>query len=387
MTEKKLKILYLITKSNFGGAQRYVFDLATSLPQDQCEVAVAFGEGKTLEDKLHGAGVRTIRIESLQRDVSLLKDFKVLFELWRLFRRERPDVIHLNSSKIGGLGGLAGRLARVPHIVFTGHGWAFNEERTSASKVVITFLHWVTIMLAHVTIAVSERTSDQIKKIPLAAKKIITIHNGVGETMHFPKHEARKILMDMHPKLREVASKYPDAFWIGTISELHKNKGLDYMLGALAEIINIYPRTFFVCLGNGEMKDELEKQIEELCPDNAFLLGFVPEAQQYLKAFDTFTLTSRTEGFPYAILEAGQVGLPIIASHVGGIPEIITDMQSGILTQPRRAQDIAHAVIYLLDNPEKRVEYGRNIQEIVSTKFSLETMVQRTIELYKKVIH
>ncbi len=382
MAEKKLKILYLITKSNFGGAQRYVFDLATNLPKDQFDVAVAFGEGKTLEDKLQAAGVRTIRINSLQRDINLRKEFLVFWELWRLFRKEKPDVIHLNSSKIGGLGGLAGRLAFVPKIIFTGHGWAFNEERTPLSKGLITFLHWVTIVLSHTTIAVSNKTSEQIKKIPLVSKKFITIYNGIGEEEFLPHAEARRMLMAEHPHLREQALKNPQAIWIGTISELHKSKGLDYMINGLDETREAYPDIFFVCIGDGELRAELQKKIDELCPNNAFLLGFVPDAVKYVQAFDIFTLTSRTEGFPYAVLEAGQAGVPVIASHVGGIPEIITDMESGILVPPRRPGDIAHALTYLLDHPEKRHEYSQHLKQKVLVQFSLDKMVRETAALY-----
>ncbi len=114
----KTKILYVITKGNFGGAQRYVFDLATHFKED-CEVAVALGAGETLERKLTEKNVRTIKIPDLSRDVSLISDIKSFFFLIRVFQKERPDVVHLNSTKIGALGALAARIAGIQKIIFT----------------------------------------------------------------------------------------------------------------------------------------------------------------------------------------------------------------------------------------------------------------------------
>jgi len=142
MPEKRTKIFYLITKGNFGGAQRYVYELASSLPTSDYEVSVILGEGETLAKKLAEKNIRTIRLPELGRDINLGGDWSVFWSLYRIFRRERPDIIHLNSSKIGGLGSLAGRLAGVKKIIFTGHGWPFNEKRPWLQKKIISFYHF-----------------------------------------------------------------------------------------------------------------------------------------------------------------------------------------------------------------------------------------------------
>src|ERR1043166_2713598 len=118
----KRKVLYVSRKANWGGAKRYVFDLATSLPKDEFDVAVAYGQPGRLAEELQKAGIKTHPILSLQRDVSLGVDIKSFFELYRLFKKERPDVVHLNSSKAGGVGALAARLAGIKNIIFTVHG-------------------------------------------------------------------------------------------------------------------------------------------------------------------------------------------------------------------------------------------------------------------------
>jgi len=128
------KIAYVITKSNWGGAQRYVYDLATNVPKNTFDVIVVCGGNGTLAKKLEQEGTRVIRIKGLERDIRFGSEIRVLYRLKHLFAQEQPDIVHLNSSKIGGLGSLAARMARVPHIIFTAHGFAFNEKRNIVWK-------------------------------------------------------------------------------------------------------------------------------------------------------------------------------------------------------------------------------------------------------------
>ena len=374
---RRKKVLFAITKSNFGGAQRYVYDLATALPHERFEVVVVFGEGKELEDKLNGAGIRSIKIRSLQRNVNIFKDFLVFFELLRIFRKERPDVVHLNSTKIGGVGTIAGRICGIPKIIFTAHGWAFNEKRNFVSKAVIAFLQWVTVLFTHTIIAVSQKTADQILRFAfIGSDKIKVVYNGTADIDFVGRAEAR----------RELLGERKETIWIGTISELHSNKGIDIALAAFAQIAKKYPQTIFVVIGNGEEKTHLAKQIIELgLTDRAFPIGFVTEAKKYLKAFDIFTLTSRTESLPYAILEAGLAELPVIASAVGGIPEIINSPETGILvpTGEQAPRSIANALETLITNPKQAKKLGQNLKNRVTKEFSVEKMHNETFALYK----
>ena len=128
---QRKKVLYLITKSNFGGAQRYVYDLATALPREKYEAVVAFGgtgapgsKPGQLAEMLGEANVSTVYLHALGRDYSIM-DVRSFFEILQLIKIESPDVLHLNSSKAGGLGALAGRLCHVPQIIYTANGWPF----------------------------------------------------------------------------------------------------------------------------------------------------------------------------------------------------------------------------------------------------------------------
>jgi glycosyltransferase involved in cell wall biosynthesis len=392
---QKLKIFYLITKGNFGGAQHYVYDLATNLPKEQFETTVVMGDsprrsgaeagGGELEKQLKISGIKTKKIDGLIRDVSFLNEWRVFWQLIKLFRQEKPDIIHLNSSKIAGLGALAGRLTGIKKIIFTGHGWAFNEDRSWWQKIIIYKLHWLTVVLSHVTIAVSEKTKNQLASLPFIKNKFVVIHNGLASTNYLPRETARQELAEKIWKKGFDQASLNKVLIIGTIAELHKNKGLDFLIQALAQIKDRLPNTLVWIIGDGEEKDNLRELIKiNHLKDQVFLLGRINgEAKPYLKAFDIFTLTSRTEAFPYVILEAGQAGLPIIASNVGGIPEVISDFNLGMLIRPGNIKEIKLALTRLIDNPAERNFLGKNIAKKINKEFTVEKMVRETIALYE----
>lgn len=373
--ERKQKILYVITKGNFGGAQKYVYDLATHLPQEQFEVVVACGQGETLKQKLTEKNIRVIELPDSERDINFFKDLKTFFDILKIIKEERPDIINLNSSKIGGLGSLAGRFGKVPKIIFTAHGWAFNEKRSTLSKFIIIFLHWITVFLSHQTIAVSQKTKNDLAWLPFIKQKITVIHNGIENFKFVSKEESRL----------KLAPQNEGKILIYSISEMHQNKGLDIALKALSLLpSNIREQILYIVAGSGEEKKKLEKLAHELKVDGITkFFGFVDNAKQYLKGADIFLFPSRNENLPFAILEAGLAGLPIIATSVGGIPEIIVDMQNGILVHPNKPKEIAEAILYYLEHPKKQKEFSKNIRETVSNSFSLEKMLQHTINVYK----
>lgn len=393
--ERKKKILFCVTKSNWGGAQRYVYDLATGIPRDKFEIAVVLGGAGKLKEKLESVGIRTISISVLQRDVGIAKDISSFFELIKIFKKEKPDIIHLNSSKMGGMGGLAGRIARVKKIIFTAHGWAYNEERSFLQKIAISIIHFITVVFSHLTIAVSEKAKEQFKSAGLMKKKIIVIHNGIGEIEFMEKEKARQEfvkLVEVKPpqteKMKEIIQSEP--LWIGTISELHKNKGLRYAIEAVKKCLETkFPsslKVIFIIMGEGDERKNLEEIIKiNRLEEFVFLVGNVENASSYLKAFDIFTLTSITEALPYAILEAGKAVVPIIASNVGGISEIIDDMKSGILLHPKKTREISLAIEYLLNHQDKKEIFSANLKEKIDKEFSLNKMLSKTIDVYGSV--
>lgn len=377
----KKKLFICITKSDWGGAQKYVFDIATNTPRDQFDTTVVLGEGGSLKKRLEDAGVKTILLKNSQRNINVKKEFGLLFELIKLFRKEKPDIVHLNSSKIGGVGALAARISGIKKIIFTAHGWAFNEDRNFLSKILIKIFHSLTIVLCHKIISVSEITKKQIG--PFFSKKIIVIRNGIKNIDFTNKNLARDIfltkILQINPRVSTLLSKNP--VWIGTISELHTNKGLSFAIEAVSKIKN---NVVFIIIGEGEKRKELEEQIVKLGGTNKiFLIGHIDFASSYLKAFDIFTLSSITEALPYVLLEAGNASLPVIASNVGGITEIIENNKTGILVSPKNPEEIKNSMEYLIKNPEKSKLLADCLNKKVLNNFSQKMMLERTFALYK----
>ena len=307
MAQSKRKILYLITKATRGGAQRYVHDLATQLPKSEFETTVAYGQHGKLSEDLRAAGVETCEIPSLGRDVAVLSDIKSFSEILRYIRATRPDVIHLNSSKAAALGALAARLSGVPKIIFTVHGWPFGEKRNIFSKILIWKISWLTALLSHMVICVSDYDLKTAQRMPLISHKAVRIYNGIDLQMQFGSGEI-------------IRRSFPAGVKItGTIGELNKNKNQIALIGQAKNDPNMY----VAIVGDGEDRHMLESKIKEYGLEaRVKLFGFIP-AHDVLKGFDTFALPSLKEGLPYVLLEAKAAGLPIVANRVGGVGEIL----------------------------------------------------------------
>lgn len=360
-----MKLIYLITKGNWGGAQKYVYDLASEAGARQFEVLVAVGQGEALAQKLQAAKIRTTPIAGLNRDISFLADVKTFFKLIKLFRTEKPDIIHLNSSKIGGVGALAGRLSGVKKIIFTAHGWPFWEKnRGIIWRVMAWSGSWATILLAHQIICISKYDLAIAQKISFNKKKIHLIYNGIGNLNFLSREEARQELgIALGNKV------------IGSIGELTANKNYSQLLKAAEKLWRENYDFDLVIIGDGEDKSKLKSE-------RLFLPGFKPEAYKYLKAFDIFALPSLKEGLPYVLLEAGLANLPVVASNVGGIPDIITNKVSGLLIDPQNTNSLTSALSELLTNETQTQTYGHTLAQTVSAKFSKTKMIEETFKLY-----
>lgn len=372
------KILYIVTKSNFGGAQRYVFDLATSLDREKFEPIVAFGYGGTdrageLSRRLIDAGIETIVIPELERDMSLTRDWASLSRLIGMLRDEKPDVVHVNSSKAGGLGALAARIAGVPRIIFTVHGLPALEDRSRFQRLLIAGATWLTCLLSHHVIAISKEIRDTLRKQPLLSNKVSLIYNGLSIIDFVDQNEARASLTQIDASLPR------EGTLIGTIAELHPNKDLATSLQSIARV----PDVHFAVIGDGEKREELQREAERLrISPRVHFLGFIPNAPRLLKAFDVFLLSSIKEGLPYVLLEAGAAGVPVIATDISGVREIITHETTGLLVPTRNAPAIAEAIAHLVQSPHRAQSFADTLRKTVAADFTLERMARETTLLY-----
>ncbi len=359
-----MKIIYGITKSNFGGAQRYVFDLAKAAKAAGHDVAVLCGGEGALVQKLKAENIRVISIPGFGRDMDLLHDASRLWFIIKTLKHESPDVFHINSAKMGGAGIFSGRLLGIPHIIFTFHGAAWHEARPAWQRALIKFFSWLTVFSAHKTICVSENIRQEISHWPFIEPKLVTIHNGVESFDLLPRTD--------------------NTFTVGTIAELHHIKGLDILLHAWQKFVSKY-RAQLVIMSDGEERANLEKLAKNLgITDSVSFKGYVNNARQYLLAFDIFVLPSRSENLPYVILEAGFAELPIIATRVGGIPEIITNGENGVLVKPESSEEIFSSLVLLAEDGKLRARLGAAAKEKVLKDFSIKKMAEETFEVYSR---
>ena len=179
MNQAPKKVLFVITKSNWGGAQRYVYDLATNLPKDKFDIKVILGgtgdaDAPTgiLAVNLMEKGIPRVWIKEFMRDISIAREWDVYKLLIEIFEKEKPDVIHLNSSKAGGIGALAARRLGIKKIIFTVHGWPFLEDRSIFSKGLIWFASWINVLLCDKVICISDYDLKIGHRMPFLKKNL-----------------------------------------------------------------------------------------------------------------------------------------------------------------------------------------------------------------------
>jgi len=446
LENQKRKILFLITKSNWGGAQKYVFDLTANLNPEKFQIKVALGGNGTLIEKLqaknqpsprlrHGK-VEIIQIQNLQRDINLFKEIYVFLQLAKIIWQEKPDILHLNSAKVSGLGAVIGRILAIKKIIFTCHGWAFNENRSWLQKKIIFYLSLITVLLSPQIICVSARVKEDFfnqieinflanffKKFYLKNldQKMQIIPLAIQETKnHNQNNEISKIIKDQN-KINIV-----------TIAELHPIKGHDVAIQAFEKLKRENPdknfgqNFIYHIIGSGQEKNNLEKLIlkfqntnvqntfldtENIIPDqpgqrsNYVFHGNIFEASKYLPEFDLFLFTSQAESFGYVILEAALAGLPIITHNVGAVQEILENYSNKKIINIYENKNLGsqnkiskekqiHNLSLVLQEILEQEKSKSNIQflqkanpkeiEILKNKFNLPKMILETEKVYLK---
>jgi glycosyltransferase involved in cell wall biosynthesis len=374
----KKSVLFVITKSNFGGAQKYVYELACEAHVRGYEVLVACGgTGEAgaptgeLASRLHEVGIQTIHITSFQRDMSMWQDVKSCYELFRIILKNRPHVLHLTSSKAGGVGALIGRLLFVRNIIFTSHGLTMDEAwRPVWQRILISIATWITLSLAHQSIMINRETFERASSLPGLKRKVTLIHNGIAEFTPLPRKDALASLSLSVPR---------NSVIIGGIGELHPNK----QWHTLIETLKYLPdQTHLVIIGEGEERKKLETlATQHNVANRVHLLGYVSEAKLLLSVFDIFILPSAKEGLPYVLLEAGVSGCAVIASDLPGNRDIIESGKDGLLVNPQSAE-FSTSITMLIRDTGIRRRLAESLHERVTTEFSLTRMFDETFSLY-----
>lgn len=361
-----MKILYLVTKSNWGGAQKYVYDLAVAFSARKHDVAVAFGGNGDLASKLKEAHIRTISLDSLVRDVNLIKELRSSYSIYRLIKKERPDIFHVNSSKAGGLGSFFGRILGVKTVVYTVHGAPFREDRSNLVRQIFYFFTWVTCLFAHKVIAVSKQDEHDLGRMFFVRKKVTTIYPGIVFNGQWERTT---------PKTRETR--------ILTVAELHPNKGYMYGLEAFTNLYNEGLSVSYTIFGEGEDRQKIVEHISMKGLDmHVTLRGHGPPSQADWANHDVFLLPSIKEGLPYTLIEAGRAMLPVVSSITGGVPEIIRHEETGLLVVPKDVENLTKELRRLVVDRKFAKKLGQALHAHVAQNFSHAKMLVETAKVY-----
>jgi glycosyltransferase involved in cell wall biosynthesis len=363
-TPRRPRVVVLITLAEVGGAQTYVASLLPALAEE-FDVTVASSGGGPVRDAAEALGLPFVGLRHLRRPIQPVRDLLALVELARLLRRERADVLHASSSKAGVLGRLAALLARVPIRIFTVHGWAFAAASGRSS----TFYRWADRLmrpLTTATICVSENErAAGIAARTCDAERTVVIHNAVDVTgAPVARHE--------HPRPTLVA-----------VGRLKAPKDPVTLLRALAKLGGREYEALIV--GEGPDRTALEHLAAQLgLRDRVRFAGERHDVPKLLSGADLFVLSSRSEGLPVSVLEAMAAGLPVVASTVGGIPELVEDGETGVLVRPADPDALAAALGDLLDDADRRRRLGKAGRRRAERLFDLEAFRRAHLELYHR---
>jgi glycosyltransferase involved in cell wall biosynthesis len=368
-------ILFVITQSEIGGAQQFLTQLVSHISKEiRCTIAVGADGAHELRSHLP-LGIEYRTVAFLRRNPNIFSDIQSLFELRGLYRELKPDIIFLNSSKAGFNGSLAA-LGLPTRIIYRIGGWAFNDPRPGWQKFLYRLFEKVSAGWKDDIIVNNQKDLQDAQRFGIhPRRKLHLIHNGIDPYQNFLSPDQARL------ELQNRIGR-PGAFQnkpiVGTIANFYPAKGLSDFIVAAQKV----PDTLFIIIGDGILRSELEKEIRgQKLQDRVFLTGKMEFASQYLPAFDLFVLPSLKEGFPWVLLEAMAAKIPIVATSVGAVPEVLKSNVSGYLVTPGNPVELAHAIRELLSNDRLRRELPVQAHQQLLKRFSTHTMIKRYEEL------
>lgn len=376
-----VKVAHIITKLELGGAQQNTLFTVSHLDRRRFRSILITGEPGILdEDARSLPGVEFHQVPALARSIRPLADLQALYQLTRLLRRLSPRIVHTHSSKAGILGRLAARLAGVPVVVHTIHGYGFTPVQSQPLRQALIAVERMVGRMTMRFIAVSHATRQQGIDLGLhSPDRCTVIRSGIDLRMF------RHTQIDVEKKRRELGL-LPESPVIGMIAPFKPQKApLDYV--RLAALIHrVRPQVQFLLIGDGELRVEVEAAVQRQGLGNCFqLLGWRRDVAEILRCLDVFVLTSRWEGLPRVYLEASSSGVPVVGTNVDGAAEAIRDGINGYLIEPGNLGRMAKEILTLLRDPERAREMGRQGQTLAE-EFDVHYMVRRQEEEYSHLL-
>ena len=375
MAPAKHRILFLITTSDWGGAQFFVHALAKAAKDAGHSVMVAAGGTGELASRCTENGLHFEPLKMMRRELSPIHDLAAMHEIRQIIKDFKPDIVHLNSSKMGVVGSMAASLEHVDRIIYRIGGWSFLEDIPSWKKQLYLWSEKLTAKRKDIIVTVHPGDEAEAKRRGIMPRaRLMTIPNGVDlaafDTRLLSRADARQQL--------ELAD---DAFVIGTLANFYPPKNLPWALEAFTPVLK-EKNVRAVIIGDGPHRRAVEETRRNLNLETTVTLaGRRPDASSLLSAFDLFVLPSSKEGMPWSLLEAMAAGLPCIATDVGACRWML-EPDAGIIVPSGDAEKLREAILSLVNDPEKRNRLGMNARRAVETRFRWEDTLRASLDLF-----
>lgn len=384
MKKRKIRVLH-VTETTIAGVRRYLFSLLKNLDRQRFELAVAsprsrYGkvEEKGFAKELHHVGIPLHPVD-MRREINLSSDLKAILHLSQIIRRGKFDIIHTHSSKGGILGRFAAKLNGVK-TVHTPNGFYFLGLKGHKRRSFLLFEQLAGVFSDKlIAVSTSEREAAISHRV-ISSRKLVTIPNAI-DASGFTEGVTRR------EQMRAELGLAKDSPVIGTVARYSLQKDPLNFVRAAHTVLLQRPDVCFLWCGEGEMRAKTEALAERLGIHHAFrFLGFRPDVKDVMNTFDLFVLSSIFEGLPYSLLEAMSLKLPIAATDVVGIRDVVVHDKTGLLVPPKEPEQLATAILQLINQPQKLAGFGQEGYQLVCSKYSIPRMVDGVQRIYDSLV-
>ncbi len=388
---RRIKVVHVITRFDKGGSAENTFLTVCGLDKGRYDVVLVKGpspsgdaddpEARAAQDNIAAceALIRVIDLRHLVRNLRPLSDLSAFFTLIRIIRQEQPRIVHTHTSKAGILGRWAAWFCRVPVIVHTPHGHIFWGYFGPLQTRLFIFLEKLTARVTDAIITLTPQEREDHLRFRIAPEgKFTVIHSGValGPFLTGPSRAEARSLLGI-PQGETV---------IGTVGRLTAVKGQEILIRAAGQLIRPGKRIFLVLLGDGELRRDLEQLTVNLgIAGQVRFLGWRPDVARIMAVCDIFCLPSRNEGMGKVLVEAMAIGIPIVASNIGGIKHIVRSGENGLLVPAEDLVAWVEAIDRLCRDPERRRRMGDAGRQM-APRHSSEEMIKMIDQLYGKLL-
>ncbi|MBI4657114.1 MAG: glycosyltransferase family 4 protein [Elusimicrobia bacterium] len=373
-----IKVLHVITKLELGGAQQNTLYTLAHLDKNLFKTGLICGQGGVLDKEAPLA--ETLFLKELIREINPVKDFLTLLKLYKIFKDEKPDIIHTHSSKAGILGRIAGFFARVPVIIHTFHGFGFHEKQNFIKRNLFVLLEKICAKLSNALIFVSKANIETAEKHKIGRQGIYRlIRSGIqlekyGSFMTDRVHKRRELGITDNGKL------------IITVGNLKAQKNPSDFINAAFQIARKKPEACFLFAGGGETLEKLKQKAHQSgISENCIFTGWRKDIPELLSASDIFMLTSLWEGLPRSLVEALKTGLPCVCYETDGVKDLVKDGVNGFLIPMGNVAEMVRKIELLLIDESLRAKLAGGARETNLSDFDINYMVRLQQKLYMEL--